>query len=74
MDGKKSYVYIMARGRNSTFYVGVTSDLARRVWEYKNKITGGFTAKYELKTLGYYEVFNDAENAIKHEKQIKKWN
>lgn len=49
MDNKKYYAYIMARGRNSTFYVGMTSDLVRRVWEHRNKVTSGFTEKYDIK-------------------------
>ena len=71
---EKFYVYIMAKARNSTFYVGVTSDLARRVWEHKNKVTEGFTEKYEIKSLVYYEIFDDAENAFRREKRLKKWN
>ena len=70
---KKFFVYILAKERNGTFYVGVTSDIVKRVWEHKNEVTGGFTKKYCVKTLVYYEVFNDAENAIKREKRLKKW-
>ena len=64
----------MAKGRNSTFYVGVTSDLPKRVWEHKNGVVEGFTKEYDIKTLVYYEVFDDAENAFKREKRLKKWN
>ena len=74
MSEKKFYVYIMAKGRNSTFYVGVTSDLLKRVWEHKNGVAEGFTKEYDIKTLVYYQVFDDAENAIKREKRLKKWN
>lgn len=73
MQEKKFYVYIMAKGRNSTFYVGMTSNLQKRVWEHKNSVVEGFTKKYGIKTLVYYEVFDDPENAIKREKRLKKW-
>ncbi len=68
------YVYILAKARNSTFYVGVTSDLAKRVWQHRNGVADGFTQKYGIKTLVYYEVFSDPENAILREKRLKKWN
>jgi putative endonuclease len=71
---KKYYVYIMAKARNSTFYVGMTSDLPKRVFEHKNEATEGFTQQYRIKMLVYYEVFDDPENAIKREKRLKKWN
>lgn len=74
MSDKKYYVYIMARGQNSTFYVGVTSDLVSRVWQHKNEVTSGFTQKYNIKNLVYFEIFEDPENAIKREKRLKKWN
>jgi putative endonuclease len=74
MENKRYYVYILARGRNSTFYVGVTSDLVKRVWEHKNEVASGFTEKYDIKTLVYYEIFDDPENAILREKRLKKWN
>jgi len=64
----------MAKARNSTFYVGITSDLAKRVWEHKNKVTDGFTQKYDIKNLVYYETHNNAEAAIHREKRLKKWN
>ena len=67
------FVYILAKARNSTFYVGVTSDLAKRTWEHKNGIADGFTKKHGIKTLVYYEIFGDPENAIKREKQLKRW-
>ncbi len=71
---KKYYVYIMAKARNSTFYVGVTSNLPKRIWEHKNEATDGFTQKHNIKDLVYYEVFDDPQNAIKREKRLKKWN
>lgn len=74
MEQKKYYVYILAKARNSTFYVGVTSNLQKRIWEHKNETADGFTKKYGIKTLVYYEVFEDPENAIKREKRLKKWN
>jgi putative endonuclease len=74
MKEKKFYVYIMAKGRNSTFYVGVTSELAKRGWEHKNGVAGGFTKKYGIKNLVYYEIHANAESAIKREKRLKKWN
>lgn len=70
---KRYYVYILTRKRNSTFYVGVTSDLAKRVWEHKNGVADGFTKRYGIKTLVYYEVFDDPENAIRREKRLKRW-
>lgn len=65
------YVYILFSKRNGTLYVGVTSDLAKRVWEHKNHIIKGFTDRYNVDKLGYYEVCNDINEAIKREKQIK---
>lgn len=70
---KQYYVYILAKARNGTFYVGITSDIAKRTWEHKNEIAEGFTQKYGVKTLVYYEIFDDPENAIKREKRLKKW-
>lgn len=70
---KQFYVYILAKARNSTFYVGITSDLVKRVWQHKNEVADGFTKKYGIKSLVYYEVFGDAENAIRREKRLKKW-
>jgi putative endonuclease len=71
---KQYYVYILTKARNSTFYVGVTSDLRKRVWEHKNEVADGFTKQHGIKTLVYYEIFDDPENAIKREKRLKKWN
>jgi len=71
---KKYYVYILAKARNSTFYVGVTSYLQKRIWEHKNEIADGFTKKYSIKTLVYYEIFDNPERAISREKRLKKWN
>ena len=71
MADKKSYIYILFNKPNGTLYTGVTSDLAKRVWEHKNKLIGGFTAKYNVDKLGYYEEFTDIKDAIVREKQIK---
>ena len=57
--------------RNGTLYTGVTANLVRRVYEHKNKLVEGFTKKYEVDKLGYYEVFDDITQAIQREKQIK---
>jgi len=73
MTAKQFYVYILATKNNGTFYVGVTSDLVRRVWQHKNEVVEGFTKKHAIKTLVYYEVFGDAETAIKREKRLKRW-
>ena len=67
----KSYIYILFNKRNGTLYTGVTSDLKKRVYEHKNKLTEGFTSKYDVDKLGYYEEYNDIKNAIEREKQIK---
>jgi len=67
------YVYILARERNSVFYTGVTNDLIRRVYEHKAEIIKGFTQKYNVKMLVYYEHCEDVYAAIAREKVIKKW-
>lgn len=66
-----TYVYIMTNKWNTVVYTGVTNDLKRRVFEHKEKLVEGFTRKYNIDKLVYYEVFNDPENAIAREKQIK---
>jgi len=70
---KRFYVYILASKRNGTLYIGVTSDLTKRIWEHKNKLVKGFTEKYNVDKLVYYEQFLDAEYAIKREKRLKKY-
>ena len=64
----------MASKRNGTLYVGVTSNLSRRVYEHRNGLIEGFTEEYKVHKLVYFEVHEDPESAIKREKQIKKWN
>ena len=68
-----SYIYIKANKRNGTLYVGVTTDLPRRVYEHREEITKGFTARYGLKLLVYYEIHEALEVAIQRESQIKAW-
>jgi putative endonuclease len=67
------YVYILASKRNGTLYVGFTSDLLQRVYAHKNDIVEGFTNKYEVHKLVYYEQCDDFESALAREKQIKEW-
>ncbi len=66
-----AYVYILFSKRNGTLYIGVTSNLVKRVYEHKNKIMEGFTKRYNVDKLGYYEVFDDMPNAITREKALK---
>lgn len=66
------YVYMMSNKNNGTLYIGVTNDFVRRVYEHKQKIIHGFTEKYNLNKLVYYEIFEDAINAIEKEKKLKK--
>ncbi len=71
--GKEFWVYIMASKRNGTLYVGVTSDLAKRIWEHRNGLVEGFTHRYQVDRLVHCEPFDDAELAITRERQLKKW-
>ena len=68
------YVYILASQKNGTLYIGVTNDLLRRVYEHKNNIIKGFTEKYRVHDLVYFEVTQSIEGAILREKQLKTWN
>ncbi|MCX5712268.1 MAG: GIY-YIG nuclease family protein [Candidatus Omnitrophica bacterium] len=68
---KQGYVYLLANKSNTVVYTGVTSDLQKRIFEHKQKAIEGFTKKYNVNKLVYYEVFDDMENAILREKQIK---
>ncbi len=67
----KSYVYILFNKKNGTLYTGITSNLKKRIYQHKLKVYKGFTSKYNVTNLGYYEVFNDIKAAIEREKQIK---
>ena len=69
---KQFYVYIMTNG-SKTLYIGVTNNLERRVYEHKNKVIDGFTCKYNIDTLIYYEATSDINEAISKEKKLKKW-
>ncbi len=71
---KNYYIYILASERNGTLYIGVTNDLIRRVYNHKNKLVEGFTKKYNIDMLVYYETTENIEAAIIREKQLKKWN
>ena len=66
-------VYILASKRNGTLYIGVTSNLQKRGWEHKNDFVEGFTKKYGVHRLVYYELHSDMVSAITREKQMKKW-
>ena len=68
---KQGFVYILFSKPNGTLYVGVTSDLIKRIYEHKNKLADGFTQKYGIDKLGYYEVCESIESAIVREKQLK---
>ncbi len=74
MAAKKYYLYILASGRNGTLYVGVTNSLIRRIYEHKNDQSDGFTKKYQIHNLVYYEEYKDVNVAIARETQVKKWN
>jgi putative endonuclease len=70
---KQPAVYLLASKRNGTLYTGVTSDLIKRIWEHKNNVVEGFTSKYKVHTLVWYEVHETMESAIRREKAIKEW-
>ena len=67
------HVYILASGRNGTLYTGVTGELARRVWEHREKLHKSFTAEYDVTKLVWYEEFGEIDEAIQSEKRIKRW-
>ncbi len=67
-------VYILASGRNGTIYIGVTSDLRKRIWQHRNELVESFTKKYAAYKLVYFEVHESMQAAILREKQMKKWN
>ena len=68
---KQCYVYIITNRRNTVLYIGVTNNLIRRIYEHKEKLVDGFSKKYNVTKLVYYEIFEDIENAISREKQLK---
>lgn len=70
---KTYYVYLLTNWNNQVMYVGVTNDLERRIYEHKNKLVDGFTKKYNVEKLVYFETTSDVLAAIEREKQIKKW-
>ena len=70
---KQPCVYLLASRRNGTLYVGVTSDLIKRIWEHKNHVVPGFTKKYRVNKLVWYEPHGSMESAIRREKAIKEW-
>ena len=74
MYGNTYCVYILSSKRNGTLYVGVTNNLIKRIWEHKNRKVDGFTKKYQIHHLVYFELHQNPESAIRREKQIKKWN
>jgi len=71
---KNFHVYMLASGRNGTLYVGVTSNLAQRVWQHREGVVPGFTRTYHVKHLVWFEPHDTAESAITREKQLKRWN
>ena len=70
---KKPAVYILASDRNSTLYIGVTSDLVKRVWAHKNNLVEGFTKRYRVHNLVWYELHESMHSAIEREKKMKEW-
>ena len=70
---KKAYVYILTSKRNGTLYIGITTDLVKRIYEHKHDLVDGFTKKYKVHRLVYFEEHEDIRQAITREKQIKKW-
>ena len=70
---KQAAVYILASKRNGTLYIGVTSDLIKRIWEHKNNMVEGFTKRYGVHQLVWYEVHESMESAIEREKRMKEW-
>lgn len=73
MNAHDYFVYIIASKRNGTLYTGITNDLSRRVWEHRNGYVSGFTKKYGVKTLVWFEHHTDVNAAISREKRIKRW-
>lgn len=74
MERKMYYVYILASQKNGTLYVGITSDLVKRIWQHKNEVVEGYTQKYAVKNLVYFEQYEHVDDAILREKRLKHWN
>ena len=72
-ESRAYFVYILTNKSNGVFYIGVTNNLKRRMYEHKNKLVAGFTKKYNIAKLVYFEATNDIRSAIKREKQLKNW-
>jgi putative endonuclease len=70
---RQYYVYILANKRNGTLYIGITNNLTKRIYEHKNNLIEGFTKKYNIHNLVYYEITNDIRSALAREKRLKKW-
>ena len=73
MASKQYFIYILSNFRRTVLYVGVTDNLVKRVWQHKNNLVEGFTQRYYVHDLLYYEIFDDPNSAIEREKQIKGW-
>lgn len=73
MRERQFFVYLLASQKNGTLYLGVTSDLPKRIWQHKNKLVDGFTEKHDVDKLVWFEECADAESAILREKQLKMW-
>ena len=71
---KQYYVYLLTDKCRGIIYIGVTDDLAKRIWEHIHEMRDGFTKKHGLKRLVYYEIFKDADNAMRRERRLKRWN
>ena len=74
MRTRQPAVYILASKRNGTLYIGVTSDLGKRVWQHQNSLANSFTSQYKVRMLVYYELHPTMVDAIRREKRLKKWN
>ena len=73
MSSRQPAVYVLASKRNGTLYIGVTGDLVKRVWEHRNDVVGGFTRRYGVHRLVWFELHEDMTAAITREKRLKRW-
>ena len=73
MEYKQYYIYILSNYSNSTIYIGVTNNLVKRLYQHRNKLIDGFTSKYNINKLVYYEIYQNIDYAINREKQLKGW-